>query len=30
MAELKVSDIKKLYEALAEKHKVAREKFGRP
>lgn len=30
MAELKVSDIKKLYEGLAEKHKTAREKFGRP
>ncbi len=30
MAELKVSDIKIVYEALAEKHAVAREKFGRP
>lgn len=30
MAELKVSDIKKLYEALPKKHQEAREKFGRP
>ncbi len=30
MAELKVSDIKIVYEALAEKHALAREKFGRP
>lgn len=30
MAELKVADIKKLYESLAAKHKEAREKFGRP
>lgn len=30
MPQLNVSDVKKLYESLAAKHKVAREKLGRP